>query len=141
MKLSDLQRAIERARRLYATSATKPNEVFDDQDFTARRCMRAGCYGNHILAHPRRASSSLGPLVIFGAGGCQTCADYAAAWAVLDKAISPTQQRLEAGNRDELARAYGVLPELLASIEASYNHALTQQQLRAADDEGDDQWG
>jgi hypothetical protein len=40
-----------------------------------------------------------------------------------------------------LARAYGVLPELLASIEASYNHALTQQQLRAADDEGEDQWG
>jgi hypothetical protein len=58
---------------------------------------------------------------------------------VLDKAISPTQQRLEAGNRDELARAYGVLPELLASIEASYNHALTQQQLRAADDEWEDQ--
>ena len=59
MRLSDLQRAIERARRLYATSATKPNEVFDDEDFTARKCARAGCYGNHILAHPRRAIGAL----------------------------------------------------------------------------------
>lgn len=139
MRLSDLQRAIERARRLYATSATKPNEVFDDEDFTARKCARAGCYGNHILAHPRRGSSSLGPLIIFGAGGCQTCADYAAAWAVLDKAISLTHERLEAGNRDDLARAYGVLPEVLAAIEAAYNHAVAQK--RAASCGEDDKWG
>lgn len=140
MRLSDLQRAIERARRLYATSATKPNEVFDDEDFTARKCARAGCYGNHILAHPRRGSSSLGPLIIFGAGGCQTCADYAAAWAVLDKAISLTHERLEAGNRDELARAYGVLPEVLAAIEAAYNQAVSQGRA-ASYGEDDPQWG
>lgn len=140
MRLSDLQRAIERARRLYATSGTKPNEVFDDEDFTARKCARAGCYGNHILAHPRRGSGSLGPLIIFGAGGCQTCADYAAAWAVLDKAISPTQQRLEAGNRDDLARAYGVLPEVLAAIEAAYNQAVAQKRA-ASYGEDDPQWG
>jgi len=140
VRLSDLQRAIERARRLYATSATKPNEVFDDEDFTARKCARAGCYGNHILAHPRRGSSSLGPLIIFGAGGCQTCADYAAAWAVLDKAISLTHERLEAGNRDELARAYGVLPEVLAAIEAAYNQAVSQGRA-ASYGEDDPQWG
>lgn len=135
MKLTDLQKAIERARRLYATSGTKPSELFDDEDISARRCLVAGCYGNQIEAHPRRGSASLGPLIIYGAGGCKVCAGYNAAWGVLDKAISPTQQRLEAGNREDLARAYGVLPELLASLEAMYNHALWTQTQRA--DEGD----
>jgi len=108
MRLDTLTRALDRARRLYATSNTTASDDAADE-LEVYRCRH--CRGNILVAHPSRGSLYLGPVEVLNDGGCEICDGMAGAWRVLDLALSPTAARLRAGTRVELCHAYGVDPE------------------------------
>lgn len=108
MRLETLRRALERARRLYATSNTAAGEDAADE-LEVGRCM--ACNGHVMIAHPARGSLYLGPVEVANDGRCPACVEHADVWRVLDLALSPTAARLAAGTRPELFTAYGVRPE------------------------------
>lgn len=115
MRLDTLARALDRARRLYATSNTTASD--DAADELEVYCCRH-CGGNILVAHPSRGSLYLGPVEVLNDGGCETCAGLAGAWRVLDLALSPTAARLRAGTRVELFHSYGVDPDHCRNLAA-----------------------
>ena len=111
MKIETLKRALERARRLYATSGTSAGDDAADE-LEVGRCM--ACNGHVLIAHPSRGrlgSLYLGPVEVANDGRCPGCVAHADVWRVLDLALSPTAARLAACTRAELFASYGVRPE------------------------------
>lgn len=108
MKIETLKRALERARRLYATSGTSAGDDAADE-LEVGRCM--SCNGHVLVAHPARGSLYVGPVEVTNDGRCPGCVAHADVWRVLDLALSPTAARLAAGTRADLFLSYGVRPE------------------------------
>jgi hypothetical protein len=105
VKLDTLRRALERGRRLYATSGTTAGADAADE-LEVLRCRHCG--GHIFTAHPSRGSLYMGPIEVLNDGDCEPCVATAGAWRVLDLALSPTAARLAAGTRSDLFHAYGV---------------------------------
>jgi len=111
LRYSDLLRALERARRLFATSETFAR---DDQDaFWIVPC--TDCAGNQAFIQPAREGASFEPFAIYAAGDCPECNAIRAGWHCLDTGLSVTRQRLAATDTAALSKAYGVQLELFPS--------------------------
>ena len=111
MRYSDLLRALERARRLFATSETFAR---DDQDaFWVVPC--PDCAGNQAFIQPAREGASFEPFPIYAAGDCPECNAIRAGWHCLDTGLSVTRQRLAATDTAALSKSYGVQLESFAS--------------------------
>ena len=111
LRYSDLLRALERARRLFATSETFAR---DDQDaFWVVPC--PDCTGNQAFIQPAREGASFEPFPIYAAGDCPECNAIRAGWHCLDTGLSVTKQRLNATDTAALAKAYAVQIESFPS--------------------------
>jgi hypothetical protein len=113
----DLLKALERARRLFATSESWAPD--DDDCFWAVPCNE--CRGNQAYVRPNpggvqaKHDPPLEPFPIHATGTCAECAAIREGWKCLDTGLSVTKARLDARDNAALFKAYGVSLELFTS--------------------------